>query len=268
MLNLEFLQYQFMQNALLIGVLTAITSAFLGSFMVAAQKSMLSDTLSHLALVGVGLGVVLGISPVVLSVVSTCLLSILLYFKQSKRGQNIDGLNMVVLSGSLALTLVLVSLNPSNPIQLENYLFGSILTINNAEIQTYVWLNLLILILLCVRFKDLVTLVFDPEFLHVKGRYTLNKIIFLFCIGLLIATSLKVVGGLLIGGLLTISVLTAQHSSQSFKQSIIRAIVYNIIGVALGLFASFYLNLPASSAIILVLISFFILSRIKKLLKV
>ena len=260
MFLLEIFQYDFMVRALVVGVFTAICTAMLGNFVVSARQAIVSDMLAHTALVGVGLGGFLQVSPSFLAFVSTLVSALMLWWLNRKKNQAPEAISMLLLTGGLAAALLLVHLNKNNPVSLETYLFGSILTITDTEMYLFVGMSLLVIATLLCFWRSFLTLVFDKDFLGIKAHRTFYEIMFMFLIALVVGVGLKVIGGLLIGALLVIPVLIAQPFSRSFKGNNIGSIVVNVMAMIIGILLSFYRDVPASSSIILTLIGFYLLS--------
>lgn len=258
MIFLDIFSNTFMVNALVVGIFTAISTAILGNFIVAARQTMASGMLAHTALVGVGLGIFFNTDPGIFVFFTTIIFSLLLWWGSKKTDQAPEALSMMFISVGLATTLLLVHLNKDNPVSLDTYLFGSILTINNTEMYVFILLNIFISSILLVFWYPLLTLVFDKTFSQIKKYNTFYEILFMFLIALVVGIGLKIIGGLLIGGLLVIPVLAAKIFSTSFKNNVIMSIIINIFGVFIGIISSFYLDIPASSGIILSLLLIFI----------
>ena len=265
---LDFLNYTFIVRSLMVGSLFSVFAAFLGNFLVAGRRSNMSDMLSHFSLAGVGLAIFLGTGVSYLPVIFSLIAGLGLYFLSKSSRINKEAFNVLILSFGLALAIFFVNITGSSNISLETYLFGSILTISKAEaslISNFIIMGFGILILFYRRF---ITLVFDPEFLQSQrlGADFYNLLLIaLTCI--FVAISLKVVGGLLVSAFLIISVLSAQQISKSFKNSVWLSMGFNLFSTLVGIIASYYLNIPTSSAIIFALVGIFALSLIYKNLK-
>ena len=161
------------------------------------------------------------------------------------------------------MALLLAHLNKNNPIALDTYLFGSILTITKSEMLTFIFLNGLIVGTLILFWRPFLTFVFDKDFFQTQRYKTFYEIGFMILMALVVGIGLKVIGGLLIGALLVIPVLIAQSFCKSFLQNVWISILVNIFSVTIGIMTSFYLDIPASSAIVLSLISFYLLAEIR-----
>jgi len=259
---LEVFQYEFMNRAFLVGIFTAVCTAMLGNFVVTARQSVVSDMLAHTALVGVGLGIFFKVSPTYFAMLSTIAAALLLWWLSRKKDQAPEAISMLLLTGGLATALLLAHLQKDNPIALSTYLFGSILTVTDDELWVFVCLSLLIVAILIFFWRQFLTLVFDHDFLKTQPNAVFYEILFMLLVALVVAIGLKVIGGLLIGALLVIPVLIAQSFGKSFKQNVIFSIIVNMISIICGIFASFFLDVPASSGIVLSLILLYILVKL------
>lgn len=267
MLFLEVFEYDFMNRALIVGVFTAICTAMLGNFVVTARQAVMSDMLAHTALVGVGLGILWQLSPTFLAMCTTIVASIVLWWLSRGKDQAPEAISMLLLTGGLATALLLTHIQKDNPISLDTYLFGSILTITKYEMWSFIILSLVIASVLILFWKSFLALVFDKEFFQTQPYAILYEILFMVLIALVVGIGLKVIGGLLIGALLVIPVLIAQAFGNSFHQNVLISILVNILAVITGVFTSFYLDVPTSSAIVLSLIALYIISKITILRK-
>ena len=257
----EILQYEFMVRAFLVGVFMAVGCATLGNFVVSARQAVISDMLAHTALVGVGLGMVWQISPTMLALPTTVCAALLLWWLGRRQNQAPEALSMLLLTGGLATAILLAHLDRDNPIGLETYLFGSILTITELEMKLFIFLNLLIILSLLIFWRPFLALVFDRDFAQTQKFGVIYEIIFMILIALTVAIGLKVIGGLLIGALLVIPVLAAQNFAPSFRANVLASVGINVLAVLIGISASFYLDIPSSSAIVLALILFFLFAK-------
>lgn len=258
MFLLEVFQYDFMTRALIVGFFTAIITAILGNFIVTSRQAVISDMLAHTALVGVGLGIFWHISPTYLALFTTIISAILLWWLSRKQDQAPEAVSMLLLTGGLAIALLLTHLNKDNPISLDTYLFGSILTITEIEMWSFVGLSVFIMVLLIFFWRPFLTFVFDKDFLQTQRYKMFYEILFMVLIALVVSVGLKVIGGLLIGALLVIPVLIAKPFSKSFFQNVLVSVFTNVLAMVIGIVASFYLDIPASSSIVLSLISFYL----------
>lgn len=259
----EIFAYDFVMRAFFVGTMTAIAAAIVGNFIVAARQSIISDMLAHASLGGVGIGLLLDVSPIVSASFAAIFFSFLLWYMKQKRSRAPEALSMLLLTGGLAVALLCAHIVKDNSISFDTYLFGSILTVGSGEIVYYACAIMIICAVMSVLWRPLLVHVFDPQFARVHSPVArVSEVIFMIMIGILVALSLKVIGGLLIGALFVIPVLCAQNHAQSFRSNVYYSMGYGIMGVWVGIIISFYWDVPTSSGIVLSLIALFIISSI------
>lgn len=257
----EIFSHDFIARAMIAGFFTATTAALIGNFIVAARQSVISDMLAHAALAGVGLGIFLQVSPSFFAGVTAIGASIFLWFLTRGGRRAPEAVSMLLLSGSLAVALLLAHAAKDNPISFESFLFGSILTITSSEVLYFSLLCAAICILIVALWRPILAVVFDADFSRAQQKNTaFYEILLLVMTGFLVAIALKVIGGLLVGALLVIPTLTAQNFTYSFRNNVIWSILFGIAGSSSGIVASFYLDIPTSSGIVLSLIALFVVT--------
>lgn len=263
---LEIFDYDFMNRALVVGCFTAVATAMLGNFIVAARQAIVSDMLAHTALVGVGLGIFWQLSPTHLALVTTIVASLLLWWLSRQKHQAPEAISMVLLTGGLAIALLLTHFNKNNPVSLDTYLFGSVLTITPSEMYQFIGVSLGIIITLLWYWRPFMTLVFDANYQQTQKHPRFYEVLFMLLIALIVGVGLKVIGGLLIGALLVIPVLVAQTFARGFRQNVVISIVINVIAVLGGIVLSFYIDMPSSSSIVLSLITMYSVAKLKQII--
>lgn len=258
---LEIFSYTFMQNAFLAGVFIAILAPLAGSFMVLRRYSLLGETLAHVSLVGVSVGLLAGVSTLAMAVIFSIAASILIEYLRSYHKIYSDSVLAIFLSGSLALAIVIVSLSGSFNSSLFSYLFGSILAINRDDLYIIGGVGILSIILFITFFKELYAICYDEDIARVMGiRVNILNIMLVSIIATIIAISIKIIGSLLIGALMVIPVVSAIRFGYGFFITIIIAISIAIFSVMTGLFASYIYSIPSGASIVLVLLLVFIFS--------
>lgn len=256
---LEIFSYDFILRAFGIGYACAIVAALLGNFLVASRQAVISDMLSHASLAGVGLGVLFNVSPPGVAIVTAIIASMILYFLGKQKSLPKEAVSVLILSGGIAIALVCIHLSKNSSVSLETYLFGSILTVTKEELFTFLIISSVLISCLFVFYNRFICLIFDKEFFRSKfSSQPYFEIFFMIMVGIFVAFSIKIIGGLLISSLLIIPVLIAQQIAKNFRSSLLMSSISNIIGVSIGIITSFYFDIPTSSAIVLTLIVLFI----------
>ena len=256
-----------MIRAFVIGGLSAVLTSLLGNFLVASRQSMISDMLAHSSLAGVGMGIFFHISPHWMAIGIAIIGSSFLFFLTRNKKHPPEAVSMMILTGGIALALLFSHLAKDNPISLETFLFGSILTTTTTEIYIFSGFFVLTVIFIFSFWKGLLSICFDKELSEIQHKNSWYiEWGFFIILGVIVAFSLKTIGALLVGALLIIPTLSAQILAGTFKSSVLWSIGINLLGVFGGIFLSFYMDIPSSSAIVLILIAIFIiLSGIQKI---
>lgn len=256
----EILQYTFMQKALIVGLLIGILCPAIGTFLVLRRFSMVGDTLAHVSLAGVLLGIIWDISPIPLALFLSALVS---FFLEKLRSiyKNYAELSLaLVMSAGLGLSVVLMSFTKTSDTTISGLLFGSIITLTNQDIWLIVFLSLLSLFLLFSFYREFFFLTFDEEGARLAGipieRY---NYFLLFLTAMVIAIGLRIVGALLVSSLMVVPVATSLLLSQGFKKTLLWAVFFGILSVLIGLTASFYLDLAPGGTIVLSSVLIFLL---------
>lgn len=257
-------QFEFFQIALIASFAFGLVTPLLGSFVVVARQSVMSDMLSHTALAGVGFAALLGLNPSPVVIVSVVLSGLFLWLFQ-RSNHSPESISMVLLTGGLSFAIIFINLAPRSSINLENYLFGSILTISQSELIGILIVLALLLLALIIFWQPFLKLVFSPDYYeNTSSSKKYTELMFILLVSLLVGISLKSIGGLLIGGLLVIPVLAAQNLVSNFKSTAIIASLLGILSTVGGLFISNFANLPTSPTIVILSISMLLLTQIKK----
>jgi zinc transport system permease protein len=255
---LSLFQYDFVIRGLVAGLIVGAIAPLIGVFLVLRRYSLIADTLSHVSLAGIALGLIFGWNPVLTALGTTLIASLgLEKLRVSQKLYNESALALY-LSGSLALAVVLLSLAHGFNASLFNYLFGSIVTVTSHDIQVMVILAVIVVITLAVFFKEIAFITFDEEAAKVSGLpVRLVNIVFIMLAALTISLSIPVVGVLLIAALIVIPAVTALQLRQSLIPTIVYAEIFSLASVLAGLLLSFYLNLATGGTIVLVMILVF-----------
>ncbi len=255
-----------MVRAFIAGTMIAIIAPLIGNFLVIRRFSLIADTLSHIALSGVAIGLLIGTQPLITTLILTVLASIAIQKLQANKNIPGDAVLAMFLPGGLALSIVLISLANGFNSNLFNYLFGSITTVRENELWLVLGLGILTVITVILLNKKLLYASFDAESARVRGLpVELVNTILIILTAITVALSMRVVGILLIGALMVIPTVTAMQVAGSFHQTMLASICLALISVTAGLFLAYYLNLPAGGVIVLfALLLFSLIALFKK----
>jgi ABC-type Mn2+/Zn2+ transport system permease subunit len=259
-LLLKSLSYSFIQKALLCGVLISVTFSMLGSFLVLRKYSLISDGLSHVSFATIAFSLLIGASPVLLSIPLVLAASFLITKLTEKTFIYQDSAIGLVSASSLALGVIIVSVSKGFNIDVYSYLFGSILAITDLEVILALIITVITAVLLILFFHELFVITYDIAYAKVlKINTGFINTIFMMLVSVSIVIGVKVVGALLVSSLIIFPAITALQVSKNFMMMIIISMIVSALSVLIGIFSAFVFNLPAGASIVLVNLSFFIL---------
>ncbi len=251
--------------ALLAGYGVAILAAPLGCFVVWRRMAYFGDTLSHSALLGVSLGLILDINMNLAVILCSLIIALLLVSFQEKRHISSDTLLGILAHSSLSIGLVAVSFANNLRVDMMSYLFGDLLATGPEDLYWIYGGGFLVLAVLAWLWKPLLALSVHAELAQVEGiavkrlRLTLTVLM-----ALVIAVAMKIVGVLLITSLMIIPAATAQRFSKTPEQMAFIAMALGMISVSGGLAASWYLDTPAGPSVVTSAFVIFLLTQVVK----
>jgi len=241
----------FLWRALIGGIGVAIVAGPLGCFIVWRRMAYFGDTLSHSALLGVGLGFLLGINPnlsILLLVVSIALILVLL---QKQKRLATDTLLGILAHSALALGLVTLAFLEGLRIDLYTYLFGDLLAISQIDLYWIYGGGSLILMTLVWLWKPLLFSTIHEELAQVEGINTGQmQLALMLMVAVVIAVAMKIVGILLITSLLIIPPATARYFSRTPEQMAWIAGLIGCFAIGCGLYMSLQWDTPTGPSIV------------------
>ncbi len=257
----EIFQYDFMIRAFIAGTVIAILAPTIGIFLVAKRYSLLADTLAHVSLVGIVLGVLFGFNPVFGALIVSGVAAFGMEKLRATKKIFSESILALFLSGSLALALVMLGIMRGINVNIFSYLFGSISTVSPENLLIIVVFGTLIIMLAFFLFKKFFAAAYDEDLAKASGLpVSLLNTSLMIMAAITVSLGTQVVGTLLVGALMVIPVMTAAQFKKSFSKTAFLSILFSLISVLSGLFASFYLNIPSGGAIVLIALLFFGLS--------
>jgi zinc transport system permease protein len=251
----------FIIRALIAGIGVALVAGPLGSFVVWRRMAYFGDALSHSALLGVGLGFLLGLTPSVGIVVVCVTLALILVLLQRQKTLASDTLLGIMAHSALSLGLVVVAFMETLRVDLMSYLFGDVLAVSWDEIGWIYATASLALALLVAIWRPLLSITVHEELARVEGvRVTLIRLLFMSLIAVVIAAAMKVVGILLITSLLIIPAATARHFARTPEQMAVVAAVVGCVAVFGGIQGSLTFDTPSGPSVVVAAVGLFVLS--------
>lgn len=262
MLNLllEPLSYEFMRNAIAIGVLVGILCPVVGSYLIVQRMALLGDVIAHAVLPGLSISFFFGVDILIGAFGSGILGALLIAWIRSQTRIKADAAMALTFSSFFALGVTLITVL-KNKLDLDSFLFGDILGVTPLDIQRTALIAGLILLTIKLFYKELLFYTFDKTGAQAIGL-PINAIYFGFmaAITLTIIASMQAVGVILVISLLVGPALTAYLLVKELHQMMIVGAILGAIASVSGVYLSYYRNLPSGPAIVLVSSSMFLLA--------
>ena len=254
----------FFIRALIAGIGVAIVTGPLGCFVIWRRLSYFGDTLAHSALLGVTIAFTLEFNIAFSVFIISSIIALILIQLQKKTNLPGDALLGLLAHSSLAVGLVVVGFLTFIRFDIMGLLFGDILAVTINDLIT-IWIGgALILLVLKLIWKPLFASTVNYELAEAEG---LNpdraKAIFTILMAGIIAISIKMVGLLLITGMLIIPAAMARNLSDNPQKMVLFSIIGGVLSVIIGLFSSLEFNTPSGPSIITAALVLFILSLLK-----
>jgi zinc transport system permease protein len=248
----EFLEYGFMQRAFAVGIVTALICPAIGVFLIPRRLSLIADTLAHVALAGVALGLLLGLSPILGALVVTVGGAIGIERLRARGALHGDASLAVFLSGGFAVAVVLISLAQGFNADLFAVLFGSILTVSALDVAVVGILGVAVAVTLFVFYRQLLAITLNEDLARTAGVpvAALNLMLTMLT-AITTVVSMRMVGVLLVSAMIVIPTLTGFTVGRSFRQATGVAIAAAVLAVIIGLVAAYYLRLAAGGSVVL-----------------
>ena len=258
---MEILAFDFMQRALISGVLIGLACSMLGVFLILRRDAMIGHGLAHVTFGGVAIGLFLGVSPLAAALVVAVICSIFILRIRDRAGVYGDTAIGIVSSAGMGLGIVIAGLSGKFSVELFSYLFGNILAIGTWEVVVSIILAGAVLTAIILNYNDLVFNAFDHELARASGL-KVDRLDSLLAVltAVTVVLAMKVVGLLLVAALIVIPAATGLQLASRFRMAIIFSGIAGVASVLGGLFTAYYLDLPASGAIVILATLFFLIS--------
>ncbi len=248
----EVLQYEFMVRALIGGALVGLLAPAIGMFLVLRRFALMADTLSHVALMGVAIGMLTKVFPAYTALGAASLGAVVVEQLRSRGRLPGDVAMAVVLYGALAVAVVIISLADGFNVDLFGFLFGSVLSISNTDLWLLMALAIATLVFVSVFLRELVQSSFDSDLARVSGvPLGIVNLGLAILTGAAITLSMRVVGVLLVGALMVVPVLVGTRLAWGVRAALLWAMATGVLSAVAGLVIAFYADVAAGGAIVL-----------------
>ena len=247
----DFLRPDFMQRALIAGLIVAAICPLIGLFLVLRRLSLIGDGLGHIAFAGVAAGFILQIYPLVTALAFTLLGAAGIEWLRSRRRAYGDLILALFFYTGIAAGVVLSGLSHSFNASLFGYLF--------------VWfiagLGVAVIALVALLYKELFAITFDESTARVSGiRVSILNILLALTTAVTVSIGMRVVGLLMVAALMIIPVAGALQLGRGFRATLLWSVLFSVVALTIGLAVSYYADLAPGGTIVLSAVGLFLLA--------
>jgi zinc transport system permease protein len=256
----EMLSYDFIVRAVVVGILVSLCASLLGVSIVLKRYSMIGDGLSHVGFGTLSIAVALGLAPLQVSIPLVLLAAfLLLRISESSRIKG-DAAIALISSSSLAAGVVILAMTVGMNTDVCNYLFGTILAMKKSDVYLSVGLASAVLILFVLFYNKIFAVTFDEGFARATGTNArLYNMLIALLTALVIVVGMRIMGAMLISGLIIFPALTAMRILKSFRQVVICAAILSVCCFFIGILISYVFDTPAGASVVLVNLAAFLI---------
>ncbi len=252
-----------MQNALMGGILASLACGIIGSYVVVKRIGYLAGGIAHAVLGGMGIAYYLGRSPIEGALVAALVFAFILGWVSLRMQQQEDTIIGALWAGGMAVGILFISKTPGYNVDLMSFLFGNILMIASEDLYWIAGLDVLILVIVFLFYKQFIAVSFDEEFAWLRGipveRFYL---LFLSLVALTVVILIQIVGLILVIALLTLPAAIAGLYVRSLNLMMVFATFFGMVFTTGGLALSYQPDLPPGPTVILLAGALYLLSLV------
>ena len=254
----DLLAYEFLQRALIAGVLVGLIAPVVGAFLVQRRLALLGDGMGHVALTGIGLSMLLGTAPLTTAMVAAAVGAVIVEVIRSRSRTAGDLALALVFYGGIAGGVVLASLADNSTASLTQYLFGSIITVTPEDLRALGVLIAIVLVTLTVAGRSIWLLSLDADVARVQGvRVLLASTILTVLAAIVVVVGMRVVGVLLVSALMIVPVAAAQQVTRSFRATLMLGSAFGVVAAVSGMALSYAADTAPGATIVVTALGLF-----------
>ena len=262
---LEILEYSFIQNALIAGILISIAAGIMGSLVVVNKITFLTGGIAHSSYGGIGIAIYLGLPVLLGATVFAVITAIIIAILTLNNRNRADAIIGMMWAFGMAIGIIFVDLTPGYNVDLMSYLFGSIIAVSSDDIFYMGILDVVIVSIVVFFYKEILAVSYDSQFAKLRGINTeFFYILILVLASLCVVAAIKAVGLILVIALLTIPTYLAEAFSTKLSQMMIISSIFACIFTLSGLVISYIYDISSGASII---ISAVVILTLVKLIK-
>ena len=255
-------QYEFIIKGLLGAVFASITAGLAGTYIVSKRMVFLSGGITHASFGGIGIGYFIGINPVIGAAVFGIMSALGVEYLSVKQKIREDSAIGILWAFGMAIGIIFIYLTPGYSPNLMSYLFGSILTVSNADIMALGVMSVILIFYFGVFYRTILYISFDEVFARTYSSYVdIFKYLTTSLIALTIVLNIRMAGVVLVISLLTIPPNIAMLFTRLYFKIVIWSVVAGFVGTATGYAISYFAGIPVGATIIFTLVIIWVVAK-------
>ncbi|NEA37158.1 metal ABC transporter permease [Streptomyces sp. SID13031] len=256
-------QLEFMQRALIAGLLTGLSAPAIGTYLVQRRLSLMGDGIGHIAITGVALGLLTGTAPVLTAVLVAIAGATAIELVRARGKASGDVALALLFYGGIAGGVLLIGLAGQGAATLNTYLFGSLTTVSPSDLYIVVGLAVTVLVVAIGLGPQLFAVCQDEEFARVTGlRVQLLNLLIAVMAAVTVTVAMRTVGLLLVSALMVVPVATAQQFTRSFRSTFVTACGIGVAACLAGIITSYNANVAPGATIVVLALGGFIVAAV------
>lgn len=260
-------QYDFVIKGILGAVFASITAGIAGTYVVSKRMVFLSGGITHASFGGIGIGYFIGINPVIGAAVFGILSALGVEYLSVKQKIREDSAIGILWAFGMAIGIIFIYLTPGYTPNLMSYLFGSILTVTNADLIALGIMSVVLILYFLIFYRTILYISFDEVFARTYSSYVdVFKYITTSLIALTIVLNIRMAGVVLVISLLTIPPNIAMLFTREYLKIVILSIIAGFIGTATGYVISYFAGIPVGATIIFTLVIIWVIAKLISIL--
>ncbi len=255
-------QYDFIIKGLLGAVFASITAGLAGTYIVSRRMVFLSGGITHASFGGIGIGYFIGINPVIGAAVFGILSALGVEYLSVRHKIREDSAIGILWAFGMAIGIIFIYLTPGYSPNLMSYLFGSILTVSNADIAALGIMSVVLILYFLIFYRAILYISFDESYARTYSSYVdIFKYITTSLMALTIVLNIRMAGVVLVLSLMTIPPNIAMIFTRVYFRIVLWSVVAGFVGTAAGYIISYSAGIPVGATIIFTLVIIWVIAK-------
>ena len=261
------MSYPFLSRAVGVGILVSLCAALLGVSLVLKRYSMIGDGLSHVGFGALAFAAAFNVAPLAIAIPAVVISAFILLHLSNTSRINGDSAIALISSGALAIGVMVISLRSGMNTDLNNYMFGSILSLSGADAMISIILSIAVLTLFILFYPRIFAITFDETFARATGTNVgVYNMLLALLTAITIVLGMRMMGALLISSLIIFPALSVMRVCKRFLSVVIFSAIISVVCFITGILISYMYETPTGASIVCVnIVSFLIFSLVGRI---